>query len=179
MRPVECLEKLALRLRAGPDEEAQAAVAILIRPDEDDLEILLVKRAEVTGDPWSGDMAFPGGKKVPEDKGLVSTVAREVLEETGVDLRRAAAFGFMEPVFSSVRTNLKVQPIVYSFQEKPDVHLNYELTKYMWAPLSTLRESRRHTIVKGYESPVFMVDGEIVWGLTYRMLDTMMGMVED
>jgi len=179
LRPIESLEKLAERLRAGPDEEAHAAVAILVKPDEDDLEILLVKRAEVTGDPWSGDMAFPGGKKMPEDRGLVGTVAREVLEETGIDLRSVGAFGYMEPVLSSVRRNLKVQPVVYSFKEKPAVHLNYELTKYVWAPLSALRESRCQTVVKGWEGPVFRVDGEIVWGLTYRMLETILEMLED
>ncbi|MFH0849987.1 MAG: NUDIX domain-containing protein, partial [Candidatus Bathyarchaeota archaeon] len=128
MRPTESLEKLAAGLRVGPDEEAHAAVAILVKPNDDDLELFLVKRAEATGDPWSGDRAFPGGKKMPEDRGLVDTVAREVLEETGIDLWGVGTLGYMEPLFSSVRKTFRVQPIVYSFQEKPEIHLNYELT---------------------------------------------------
>jgi len=178
LRPSESLEKLAAGLRAGLDEEAHAAVAILVKPNDDDLELLLVKRAEATGDPWSGDMAFPGGKKMPEDRSLVDTVAREVLEETGIDLRNAEAVGYMEPLFSSVRKNLRVQPIVYSFQEKPEVHLNYELTKHMWAPLNALRLSRCQTVVKGWEGPVFRIGGEVVWGLTYRMLEKILAMLE-
>ena len=179
MRPTESLEKLAAGLRVGPDEEAHAAVAILVKPNDDDLELLLVKRAEATGDPWSGDMAFPGGKKMPEDRGLVDTVAREVLEETGIDLRSAGTLGYMEPLFSSVRKTFRVQPIVYSFQEKPEIHLNYELTRYMWAPLNALRKSRCQTVVKGWEGPVFRIDGEVVWGLTYRMLEKILEMLED
>jgi 8-oxo-dGTP pyrophosphatase MutT (NUDIX family) len=179
LRPTENIEKLTTRLRASPDEEAQAAVAILFRPNDDDIELLLVKRAEATGDPWSGDMAFPGGKKMPEDSGLNETVAREVLEETGIDLRSIDAVGYMEPLFSSVRKSMRVQPILYSFRERPEVHLNDELTKHVWAPLRALRASRSHAMVKGLDCPVFQVDGEVVWGLTYRMLDKILEMLGD
>jgi 8-oxo-dGTP diphosphatase len=178
LRPTESLEKLAARLRASPDEAAHAAVAILVKPNDDDLELLLVKRAEVPGDPWSGDMAFPGGKKAPSDRGIVDTAAREVLEETGIDLRSVKAVGFMESMQSSVRRTLSVQPIIFRLQHKPEVHLNYELTKYMWTPLNALKGSRSQVVVKGQECPVFKVEGEVVWGLTYRMLEKILEIVE-
>ncbi len=179
MRPTESLEKLAAGLRASPDEAAHAAVAILIKPNDDDLELLLVKRAEVPGDPWSGDMAFPGGKQMPSDRSLVDTAAREALEETGIDLRSVEAVGFMESVQSSVRRTLSVQPIIYKLDEAPEVHLNYELTKYMWVPLTALRDSRAQAVVKGWEGPVFRVGCDVVWGLTYRMLEKILEMLED
>ncbi len=178
MRPQDSFSRLAGRLRPSPDESAHAAVAILVRPTADDLEFFLVKRAEVPGDPWSGDMAFPGGKKTPGDRSLLDTVAREVREETGIDLNEASAAGFMEPLFSSVRRTLCVQPIIYRLDEAPEVHLNYELTKYMWVPLTALRGSRAQATVKGWEGPVFRVGCDVVWGLTYRMLEKILELLD-
>ena len=62
MHPREAIQKLTEKLRT-PNEEAYAGVAIMLKPEDEDIELFLVKRAEVSGDPWSGDMAFPGGKK--------------------------------------------------------------------------------------------------------------------
>jgi 8-oxo-dGTP pyrophosphatase MutT (NUDIX family) len=179
LRPQDSFSRLAGRLRPSPDESAHAAVAILVRPTPDDLEFFLVKRAEVPGDPWSGDMAFPGGKKTPGDRSLLDTVAREVREETGIDLKGSSAAGFMKPIFSSVRTTMCVQPIIYRLDEVPDVRLNDELTRYLWVPLTALRDSRSQATVKGWEEPVFKVGGEVVWGLTYTMLEKILEMLED
>jgi len=179
LHPQDSLTRLADRLRPSPDESAQAAVAILIRPTPDDLEFFLVKRAEAPGDPWSGDMAFPGGKKTPGDRSLLDTVVREVREETGIDLEGFKTTGFMEPLFSSVRRSLYVQPIIYRLDETPQVLLNDELTNYLWVPLTALRSSRAQATVKGWEEPVFRVGDEVVWGLTYRMLEKILEMLGD
>ena len=178
MRANEKLSSLRGKLLDGPDEESHAAVAILLRERNDDLEFFLVKRAEVEGDPWSGDMAFPGGKRGDEDSDLVETASREVLEETAIDLREKSKLGYMKPIFSSVRTNMKVQPIVYVCDEEPQVSLNYELTRYLWAPLSELIQSRTKQDVKGWNSDVYKYDGEVVWGLTFRMLEQLIEIIE-
>ena len=179
MTPHSLLEKLTSKVAHKPWDNAGAAVAILVRPREDDLEFFLVKRAEVDDDPWSGDMAFPGGKKNPQDETLIDTAVREVLEETSIDLSEKNVIGFMEPVYSAVRKTLAVQPIVYRFDEYPDVHLNYELTKYLWAPLSEITKGKTHATVKGWEGPVYQVQGETVWGLTFRMLEKMLKLMDE
>ena len=137
-----------------------------------------MKRAEVDDDPWSGDMAFPGGKKNLQDETLVDTAVREVLEETSIDLNEKTVVGFMQPVYSSVRKSLAVQPVVYRFDNYPAVELNYELTKYIWAPLSEIRQGKTNATVKGWEGPVYMVQGETVWGLTFRMLEKILKLLE-
>ena len=173
------IEKLTKRLAPKPFDYAQAAVAILVKPKDNDIEFFLVKRAEVDDDPWSGDMAFPGGKKNQQDHTLIDTATREVLEETNIDLAKKRAIGFMEPVYSAVRKTLAVQPVVYRFNEYPEVELNYELTKYLWVPLKEIKKGKTKAVVKGWEGPVYKVKGETIWGLTFRMLEKMLELLED
>jgi 8-oxo-dGTP pyrophosphatase MutT (NUDIX family) len=171
LTPQSLIEKLTKQLSPKPWSHAQAAVAILVKPNQNDLEFFLVKRAEVDDDPWSGDMAFPGGKKNFQDQTLVDTAIREVLEETSIDLSKREVIGFIEPIYSSVRKSLAVQPVVYQFVDYPEVILNYELTKFIWAPLSEIKKGKTKSIIKGWEGPVYKVQGETVWGLTFRMLE--------
>ena len=179
LRPRDQLTRLTGSLLKNPDENANAAVAILIRPTDDDLEVFIVKRAEVDGDPWSGDMAFPGGKKAAQDNGLVDTAVREVREETGIDLRSLKPLGYMEPLTSWVRHTFSVQPIVYLFECDPPIRLNYELTKYMWTPIDDLRRLKSRAVVKGFDSPIYRIGDEVVWGLTCRMLDRLIEIFND
>ena len=179
MRANEKLSSLRGKFLDKADDESHAAVAILLRERNDDLEFFLVKRAEVEGDPWSGDMAFPGGKRCQNDEDLSETAMRETLEETAIDLREKSMLGYMKPIYSSVRTSMKVQPIVYIYDEEPDVSLNYELTRYLWAPMNELVRSRTKEDVKGWNSDVYKYDGEVVWGLTFRMLEKLIEIIED
>jgi 8-oxo-dGTP pyrophosphatase MutT (NUDIX family) len=168
------LDRLRRRLEESPDENSNAAVAILMRPVDDDLEVFLVKRAEVDGDPWSGDMAFPGGKRGSQDKSLLDTAVREVMEETSIDLRGHEPLGYLEPLFSWVRNTFSVQPILYLYEGDSIITLNYELTKYAWTPVKELEKTRSQAVVKGWDSPVFKVGEDVVWGLTYRMLEELL-----
>lgn len=178
MRADEKLSILRGKLLDKADDDSHAAVAILLRERNDDLEFFLVKRAEVEGDPWSGDMAFPGGKRFQTDVDLSETAMRETLEETAIDLREKTKLGYMKPIYSSVRTSMKVQPVVYVYDEEPKVSLNYELTRYLWAPLKELVKSRTKEDVKGWNSDVYKYDGEVVWGLTFRMLERLIEILE-
>jgi len=173
------IEDLRKKLSPHPWSHAKAAVAILVKPTHDDLEFFLVKRAEADDDPWSGDIAFPGGKMNSRDNSLIDTAVREVLEETSIDLGGKKPVGFMEPVYSWVRKDMAVQPIVYRFDEYPNVTLNYELTKYFWASLTEITQGKTQAIVKGWETPVYVVKGEIVWGLTYRMIEKIVALLDE
>ena len=179
MHPKDKLERLAGGLHKSPDENANAAVAILVRPTIDDLEVFIVKRAEVDGDPWSGDLAFPGGKKAARDKGVLDAAVREVMEETGIDLKPLKLLGYLEPINSWVRQTFMVQPIVYMFEGDPPIKLNYELTKYMWTPMDALRNGKTQATVKGYDSPVYRLGDDVVWGLTRRMLDRLIEIYDE
>jgi 8-oxo-dGTP pyrophosphatase MutT (NUDIX family) len=60
-------------------QDVHAAVVVLLRATNQDFQVLFVKRAENSGDPWSGQTALPGGKRDPEDRNLKETVVRETL----------------------------------------------------------------------------------------------------
>ncbi len=173
------LLRLTGSLLKTPDEEADAAVAILIRPTGEDLEVFIVKRAEVDGDPWSGDMAFPGGKKAAQDHGVLDAAVREVMEETGIDLKPLTPLGYMQPLTSLVRQTFKVQPIVYLLEGESPIRLNYELTKYMWTPIDELRKLKSRAVVKGFDSPIYKIGDDVVWGLTCRMLDQLIDVFDE
>ena len=172
--PIFPLDGIRRKLRAQGGENTNAAVAILFKRAEGELELLLVKRAEVPGDPWSGDMAFPGGKRIPQDRDIMHTVVREVREETNIDLEANLFLGKMEIVFSTVRPGYSVLPLVFLQETEVDIKINEELTSYLWAPFNKLERSRDRTMIKNLTAPVFRVKGEVVWGLTYRIIENIL-----
>src|SRR6478752_6570976 len=87
-------EQLARRPPTPDDGDASliwAAVAAVLVPSPD--AVLLIRRAERAGDPWSGHMALPGGRREPEDADLVETARRETFEEVGLQLARSDLLG--------------------------------------------------------------------------------------
>jgi len=70
----------------------RAAIALIVRPSVDgkasnlgSYETLLIKRREAQGDPWSGNLACPGGKLEPGED-IVDAAVRETWEEVGLNL---------------------------------------------------------------------------------------------
>src|SRR5262245_41364530 len=71
----------------GEGETWRAAVALVFcAPPGAEPELLFIERARREGDPWSGHMAFPGGRRDPKDTDLAATAARETHEEVGLGL---------------------------------------------------------------------------------------------
>ena len=69
-----------------PKNRSHAAVALILREGKAGPEILFIVRAKRDGDPWSGDLGFPGGRVEACDKEPRLTAERETLEEIGLDL---------------------------------------------------------------------------------------------
>ena len=80
----------------GGDPLIWAAVAVILAPDPDAL--LLIRRAERAGDPWSGHMALPGGRQEPTEPDLFTTAVRETAEEVGLTLGRRNLIGALDDV---------------------------------------------------------------------------------
>jgi ADP-ribose pyrophosphatase len=133
----------------------RAAVAIIFRAGvEGDPELLFIKRAEYEGDPWSGQVAFPGGRREDHDTSLEQTAIRETREETGIDLsaggRIIGALDEVQP--QSVRLpELVVAPFVAVVHGAPELTLTSEVASAFWLPLRSLHVagSWRDTEVTG------------------------------
>lgn len=160
-------------------DRVQAAVSLVLRGREN-LEMLLIKRARSERDPWSGHMALPGGRRDDTDPAPVDTAIRETLEETGLDLARdGARLGELDTVSpSSVRLpRLTIFPFVFGVLHDVTARVaSREVARVVWVSLDELRSPKCHGEVEielpgGTRTfPCFHVDGEVVWGLTYRIV---------
>ena len=162
-----------------PDETAHAAVAIILRENQGSVEALLVKRAIREGDPWSGHMAFPGGRRSHRDRSIRETVKRETIEETAIDLNECTPVGVMEPITSTVSPELRVLPLIYVCRETPGITLNEELEASYWFPLEEMRNSKGTSHIHDSEFPAYLIEDKVIWGLTYRMLEKFYQTLDD
>ncbi len=180
------LHRLRERLVVLPTDTAEdptliwAAVAVIIAPDPD--AVLLIRRAERTGDPWSGHMALPGGRREPEDSDLLGTAIRETREEVGILLTADALLGTVQDVVprTPVLPPIAVRPYVFLASLRPAITLNPEVTASSWVPLShLLRPDTHHPVrleVAGQTRvvPAFELEDGIVWGMTERILTALL-----
>lgn len=167
----------------------QAAVSIVLKNDGPGITALFILRAKKDGDPWSGHMAFPGGHLAPCDESLRHTAERETLEEIGLDLTESGEFiGQIDAVRAGPRSgniDLIVTPFVYELTDsRAEFSTNYEVEDVFWGSLNDMHSgvscTRGEFTVRGekVEYPGYGVSGEIVWGLTYRMLDSFFALLD-
>jgi 8-oxo-dGTP pyrophosphatase MutT (NUDIX family) len=170
---VGCVENLKEMLTPSTKEQdAAAAVALILHPVRDDFEVLLVKRVECGNDPWSGQIALPGGKRDRKDRTLHDTVVREVREEIGFNLNTCQILGVLDPLLSAPRPDMRILPFVIFCRDRPQINLNEtELETYVWIPLKDLELNRGVVSFPFGDFPAYIVGVTVVWGLTYRMLE--------
>lgn len=173
-------QKLPFRRRL-----TRASVALIYRKaDDGGVELMFIQRARRQGDPWSGDMGFPGGRMQPEDATPRAAAERETLEETGVDLLRHGRF---QARLSDLITRhhsrwrpMVVTPYVYQWHGTQPVTLNHEVEQIVWVPLDYLaaRENQSRlpwrTPVGTLNLPCCRYQDYCIWGLSYSMLQELL-----
>ncbi len=174
------VEKLSKKLKqTSEDTDVNAAVVLLLKATDKDFLILFVKRAEDSSDPWSGQTALPGGKRNPDDRDLKETAVRETLEETGVNLLEGCRFlGAIEPLRSTQRPDMKILPFIVLLEKEQTIILNEELTGHFWIPLKELAKHKGTVKFSFGEYPAYILDGHVIWGLTYRILKKLFNIIE-
>lgn len=144
----------------------------------DEPELLFIKRAEMKGDPWSGHIAFPGGRQELVDASLEATAIRETHEELALDLTRGHLFGRLDDLAPRTRAlpPIIVRPFVALVEPDVEFTLSNEVASVFWTPLSALRAPAaqvEHVVtVNGVTArfPAYQIQGHIVWGLTERIV---------
>jgi len=165
----------------------RAAVALIFRAGGDGSpELLFIKRAEYAGDPWSGQIAFPGGREETGDASLQETVVRETREETGIDLARE---GMVIGVLDDLRPRtvrlpaVVVRPHVAVLERTEPLELSPEVALAFWIPFGTLahKEAWREDTVfaRGVQinARVFRHEDHVIWGMTERILAQLLGLL--
>jgi 8-oxo-dGTP pyrophosphatase MutT (NUDIX family) len=156
----------------------RAAVAMIMRELPGDLEILFIERATDKHDPWSGHLAFPGGK-VEIGEHARQAAERETQEEVGVDLGAERYLGRMSDIIGA---NLPVRVSCFAYgvvtdSAKPIV--SPEVRDVFWVKLSDILRPDRHKMsMVGFSGASLKVpsivmpqsDKPVLWGLTYRLV---------
>ena len=173
------------------DPPMRAAVALLLQPRPDDIYVLFIHRAHHPHDPWSGHMAFPGGRHEPEDPDLLVTIQRETHEEIGISLDEHGEYlGRLAEVQAMARgkqTGMIVSPFVYLVsQEARPVPDPVEVQDIIWVPLSFMQQDGVEQIVQRnlqagstIQVPALLYGGKTIWGLTYRMLRDFLELISE
>jgi 8-oxo-dGTP pyrophosphatase MutT (NUDIX family) len=167
-----------------------AAIALVLRPsDIGEPELLMIKRAELEGDPWSGHIACPGGRMDPGDRDLEHTAIRETWEETGVDLARdGQILGTLDDISPRTPTlpTIIIRPFVAAVKPEITIVESPEVAEVFWVPLSAIRETAAwgtglvHIRGAGErEVDVFRHGEYTVWGLTHRALTQFLSLVSE
>jgi 8-oxo-dGTP pyrophosphatase MutT (NUDIX family) len=153
---------------------------MILRPIADELHLLLIKRAEHPEDPWSGHMALPGGRRDESDIDDLTTAYRETLEEVGLNLAKDGEFlGALDHLRASARgrpVDMVISPFVFYLKTLTLIVPSSEVVSTYWVAIRSLLDGRSNIehVVKHPEGPfkvpAFGVEGNPVWGLTYRMI---------
>jgi 8-oxo-dGTP pyrophosphatase MutT (NUDIX family) len=162
-----------------------AAVAVLLHDGAEGggLEALFIHRAERAGDTWSGQIAFPGGRREPTDSDLRATAIRETREEIGVDLTAAEPLGVLDDMYprTPVLPPVVVRPFVFGLVELPAITLNGdEVQDAFWVPFRALaapgvqREVTIHHRGATRVMPSYVVGNHTIWGMTERILTNLL-----
>lgn len=185
------IEQLVQRLRRhekpqggfGPVQK-KAAVAIMLREIDDEVHLLMIRRARREGDPWSGHMGFPGGRRDRGDTSNLACAIRETHEELGVDLGTSGELicelGEVNTGWRPDRPEMLVTPFVFTLNHLPELVPNHEVAGTIWIPLGFLLDQGNRVPHKWewrgepLESDSYIYEGHRVWGLSLMMLDELL-----
>lgn len=159
------------------DQECiQAAVLIPMVRQDDAWHLLYIRRAHSDQDRHSGQVAFAGGKKEPEDDDLENTALREAQEEIGIRPEDVSILGALNHHHSITR--FRITPVVGEIPWPYPLMLDaQEVARTFTIPLEWLADENNHRIeyrkLDDHQSiPVVYFDefdGELLWGATARM----------
>ena len=172
---------------AEPTVRRAAVLATFRVAADGDLELLFIKRAEWEGDPWSGHVAFPGGRQEPDDATLEDTAVRETREELGVDVRlHGRILGTLDELHprNPVLPPIVVRPYVAVLDTDVVLAPSEEVALAFWVPLGALLHPSTSTeatvVVRGVERTVasYRFGDHTIWGMTERVLRQLLGLLD-
>lgn len=163
-----------------------AAVAVILHDGPDGIEVLFIHRAVRAGDVWSGQIAFPGGRREPSDADLRATAIRETHEEVGVDLTDAERLGVLDDLYprTPVLPPVVVRPFVFALTAPPPIVVDAEVQHAFWVSFrALLAPGVLGEIVVDRPGiprrvfPAYTVGEHTIWGMSERILTPLISLV--
>lgn len=162
-----------------PAEASPSAAVAIVHADAPEASILLMRRAQRHGDPWSGHWSFPGGRNEPDDADLLQTALRELHEECGITLERQQLTERLADDWAGrvIGSSVMVATFVFKIPQQMATTLDHsEAAEAVWMPMRHLLDLSQHGVhvIPGIPAerqfPAFDLRGTPVWGFTYRVL---------
>jgi 8-oxo-dGTP pyrophosphatase MutT (NUDIX family) len=158
-----------------------AAVSAVFTPD---LDLLLLRRAARPGDPWSGNLAFPGGRVEPGEDPF-DGARREAAEEVGLHLDPSWALGRLDDLVAvGGKPGMVIRPYVFLLPGPlPDLVLQPdEVAETLRVPLPRLLADEGRGPMQWQRGSLSMTLPKVdlpgtevpLWGLTLRMVDDLL-----
>jgi 8-oxo-dGTP pyrophosphatase MutT (NUDIX family) len=163
------------------DPGRHASVAMIIEPGDDDLSVLFIERAHRERDPWSGQMAFPGGRREIIDPDEQAVAVRETSEEIGVTLEPGHYLGRLDDLegrHGGSSAGMVISCFVYGVERPVEASPNHEVAAIARLPFAHMVDAGNRVGVEWREGGERVFPGirlgrddpRVVWGLTYRFL---------
>ncbi len=152
-----------------------AAVALVLDPSD---RLLLLRRPRRSGDPWSGQIALPGGHLRAGESHL-EAARRETHEELGLSLPLDPIARLPERHTPLLRPTHRVRPFVFRVGPlqplQPDPK---EVAAFQAVPLHVLAADRTHFRYRHHDVdhtlPCIELELGRLWGLTLRFVDDLL-----
>lgn len=158
----------------------EAGVAVVLHRER--RELLFIVRAERAGDPWSGDVAFPGGVRQAGDDSTLASAIREAREEVGLRLEPAQHRGSLASLWAPRHHRplpLRIVPHVFGVDgEYPALALGSEVAAAHWISLDHFEAPperlERRVLGLRLRFRCYRIRGLTIWGLTLSMTEALL-----
>jgi len=156
-------------------KKPRGAVAVVFKEEMDDLWLLMIKRSENPRDPWSGQMAFPGGHADLRDRTLFDTAVREALEEVGINIQDQELLGCLRNV-EPKNAPMVVTPFLFLLSSEVHPMLSREAKEVLWVPISFFLNPKNISSIKvpigGQEVSMgcYVYLDHVIWGMSFRII---------
>lgn len=175
-----------------PEGARESAVLVLLIPTgpstapEEIMEwsVLLIKRNSYAG-VHSAQIAFPGGKREPEDKSFMETAYREAFEEMGIERDKTVPISALSGLYVPP-SNFYICPVLAIAREELRFTVDpREVTGYREIKIKEFNPDK--TELRKFQSPTgewldapgYSIEDYFIWGATAMILSELYQVVAD
>lgn len=175
----------AVAVPLPPTHDHKAAAVLLPLMVRGGEPTLLYTRRNDRMKTHAGQVAFPGGRLDRTDKDLVSAALRETYEEVGIHPTKIHVLGTF-PGRRTLQTDIMVTPFVGAVSDEAETLADpKEVAEIFYVPLTALRDKRYRTKIRPAgaarlgDQAAIVYKGQTIWGLTYYLTLSFLGLIAD